>query len=181
MKTKTITLIMTLGILFLFVNCAGNAADARRPAGKNKINSLVNDFRREEGFEIIKLGSFSMNLLRLAVKFSDDGDMDEDDRKAMKALSGIKAMTVVDYEDAPKSVRDRFTARLDRILAGNELLLEAKDDGETVRIYASPAKDSSMVKDIIIHNPSDGALVCFFGTVDVDLIGELAKQSKNMD
>lgn len=172
---------MTLGILFLFANCAGNAADARRPAGKNQINSLVNDFRREEGFDIVKFGSFSMNLIKLAVKLSDGADMDEDDRKAIKALSGIKGMTVVDYEDAQEPVKDRFIVALDRILSGNELLLEAKDDGETVRIYASPTKDSSMVKDIIIHNPSDGALVCFFGTVDMDLIGELAKQSKNMD
>jgi len=90
---------------------------------------------------------------------------------------GIKSMLVVDYDDCPANIKEKFNARMSDELRGCELLMEAKDDGEKVSIYGNTASDGGTISDIIMFVPEDGALICFFGTIDAKDLGDLVESS----
>ena len=64
---------------------------------------------------------------------------------------------------------------------GCELLIEAKDEGEKVSIYGTSSRDGSRISDIVMFAPDDGALICFFGTIDAARLGELAASAGKIE
>ena len=53
--------------------------------------------------------------------------------------------------------------------------MEAKDEGETVRIYGF--EDGDKLRDIILYS-SDGSLISMSGFIGLEHVGELMKQTK---
>ena len=53
--------------------------------------------------------------------------------------------------------------------------MEAKEDGETVRIYG--IDDGNKLRDIILYS-SDGSLISMSGSIGLEHVGELMKQTK---
>lgn len=143
MKKEIITLFLALA------TCLG--AWAGNPA---KIESLVGQYKGHLGFEVVTLGRVGMNMLRSAAILS--GDLDRDEREALKHLSGIKKIVAVDFDDASFTTRASFTEKLEKILAGMELLVEMRDDGDTVRIYG--IDDGSYIRDCVLYS-TDGELL----------------------
>ena len=87
----------------------------------------------------------------------------------------LKRLTVVDFSEATPEKREEFLRRLDRILAGEEILMEAKDGGEKVAIYGRSSKDGSRIEDIIIR--ADDALISVRGSIRADQVGSLMKKA----
>jgi len=83
-------------------------------------------------------------------------------------MDGVKKFVVVDYDDASQKVKDEFNAKVARILEKSEILMEAKDDGDLVKIYGNTSEGGKKVSDLVIYVPNDGALICISGTVDMD-------------
>ena len=157
MKKIFLTLCLALSV--------ASAAWAGSPAGK--LRSLVSSYRSEPGFEVVDLGGLGMSLLKAAARSGADAE----DREALEMLKGIKRMTILDFSDAAADKKEKFLRKARRILSEDDLLMEAKDEEETVRIYGLSSKDGSILEDIILF--TDDALISIRGKIRADQVGEL--------
>ena len=148
--------------------CLASTAWAGNPGGK--IRSLVTSFKGTEGFDVVDLGGPAMLLLKAAARAEVD---DPEDRAAMDLFRSLRRLTVVDFSEAAPEKREKFLRKLDRILAGEEVLMEAKDGGEKVAIYGLTSKDGSRIDDIIIR--ADDALISVHGSIRTDQVEALMK------
>ncbi|MGM9787645.1 MAG: DUF4252 domain-containing protein [Candidatus Cryptobacteroides sp.] len=143
---------------------------------KNDIDSLTKlakEYQNKEGFEVVNLSGFSFSVIRALSAFSD---ADDESEEALKMLKGVKSMLVVDYEEAKKKDKDSFNAKADAIFKDMELLMEAQDEGELVRMYGQISKDGKTLSDFVIYSPGEGALVCFKGKIAMDQAMRLATE-----
>ena len=152
------------------VLCLVPTAWAGNPSGK--IRTLVNDFRDQPGFEVVEMGPVALGLIRAAARGEVKND---DDRKALQVFKDIKRLTVLDFSDADAAHKEKFLRKAKRILADEEMLMEAKDDGETVRIYGL-SNVSDILEDVIIL--AGDALISVHGKIRADLVGELINQAE---
>ena len=152
------------------VLCLVPTAWAGTPTGK--LRTLVNEFRDEPGFEIVDMGPLALGLIRAAARTEAKND---DDRKALQVFKDIKRLTVLDFSDADAAHKEKFLRKAKRILADEEMLMEAKDDGETVRIYGL-SNVSDIREDVIIL--AGDALISVHGKIRADLVGELINQAE---
>ena len=162
MKKILITLLMLVSL--------GTAAWAGEQ--NNQLRNLVSSYKGTEGFDVVDLGGVSLSLLKAAARTAVET---EEDRAALKLFSGLKRLTVVDFSEAAPDVRDKFLRKAQRILNGGEMLMEAKDGGETVRIYGTSSADGSLLEDIAIL--AEDALIFIRGSIRADQIGALMKQA----
>ena len=138
-----------------------------------KLRTLVNEFRDEPGFEVVDMGPVALGLIRAAAHGEVKND---DDRKALQVFKDIKRLTILDFSDAEASRKEKFLRKAQRILADEEILMEAKDDGETVRVYGLSNKAGNILEDIIIL--AGDALISVRGKIRADLVGELVNQAE---
>ena len=151
MKKALLTVIIALA--------AGLSAWAGNPA---KVQNLVNQYKHNEGFEVMSLGRVGTSLIKGAIRLSAET---AEDREAIKIFTNIKRLCIVDFEEAQPEVRARFERKLEKILDGMELIMEVNEDGECVRFYG--VEDGSGIKDCIMYS-SDGALIITEGGIDLD-------------
>ena len=150
--------------------CLASTAWAGNPGGK--IRSLVTSFKGTEGFDVVDLGGPAMLLLKAAARAEVD---DPEDRAAMDLFRSLRRLTVVDFSEAAPEKREKFLRKLDRILEGEEVLMETRDGGEKVAIYGLTSKDGSRIDDIIIR--ADDALISVRGSIRTDQVEALMKQA----
>lgn len=142
--------------------CAGTAA-----SGNTALDNLVNEFKDKGGIEVVAMGPTALSLVKSAAVIA--GDLDKEDRQAVKLFKGIKRLVVVDFEDMNFGPKQEFTAKLDELLGTMSLILEAKDDGDTVRIYGK--EDGDLINDCIIY--ADEALIYVSGGVNMNEVNAL--------
>ena len=162
MKKILITLLMVLSL----------SATAWAEGQNTSLRSLVSSYKETEGFEVVDLGGVSLGLLKAAAR---SAAKTAEDREALKLFDGLKRLTVVDFSDAAVDARDNFLRKATRILASNEMLMEAKDGSETVRIYGTSSADGSLLEDIAIL--AGDALIFIRGSIRTDQIEALMKQA----
>ena len=137
-----------------------------------RLKALVREVRSEENVDVVDIGPVGMRMIRTLAKASAKTP---EDRQALRFLKGIKGIMVVDFEDMEEDrARRRFADKLEKALAGREKFMEAKNDGETVRIYATLDEKSGMLEDLVIFG-DPGTLVCLYGKVPLDMLGEMMK------
>ena len=163
MKKILLTLCMVLSLV--------PTAWAGNPAGK--LRTLVNEFRDEPGFEMVDMGPIALGLIRAAARGEAKT---EEDRKALQIFKDIKHLTVLDFSDAEAARKEKFLRKAKRVLADEEVLMEAKDEGETVRVYGLSNAAGDILEDIIIL--AGDALISVRGKIRADLIGELVNQAE---
>ena len=162
MKKAIITLLVALSTL-----CCAWAGTP------SKILSLARQFEQNDGFEVVRLGRLALSGIRTAASF--DKDLDAEDRAALKAFKGVRSLTIVEFEDASAADKASFLEKLDKILDKMELILEAKDGGETVSIYG--IDDGKRIKDVVLVS-SDGDVISVKGSINLDQIGNLMEVAK---
>lgn len=119
--------------------------------------SLFNQFQGEKGVESVSISPFLMKFARLF--------MDEDD-KNNPMIKGINSVQVLDLEESPKEVQERFAKKVKKLkLNGYETWIQVKEDGETVKIVAKVKDD--MVRELLILQAGDDgcALVLMKGKI----------------
>ena len=99
----------------------------------------------------------------------------EEDRQALEVFRGLKRFTVVDFSEASEHAREAFLRKVNKILAHGDMLMEAKSDGETVRVYGGSTKDDTILEDITIL--AGDVLFCIRGTIRTDQIEALMQQA----
>ena len=92
-----------------------------------------------------------------------------------KVSRWVNGMSILEYDDCPASVREEITEKINRLLKGSELLMEATDDGERVSFYGNYDEKKEIVKDLILYSPDECSLICFFGRIPMNSVYELAK------
>lgn len=122
---------------------------------------------------MVSMGRLGIKLLKGAVALS--GDLDEEDRAALKAFSGIKRLIIMDFEEASAQNKADFNRKVEKILDGMELILEARDSGESLRIYGM--EDGEDIRDCILYS-SDGALIITQGRIGLAHLGELMEMAE---
>lgn len=154
-------LLLTLTILLGPAVFAVSMAQAGNPAGK--MQTLINTYRHEDGFDRVTVGPLGVALLKTVALA--DSDLDKEDREVLRAFDKIKRISILDFEDAAASVKAKFVEKAQKILSGMELILEAKDDGDRLSIYGLDKGDE--IRDCILWDP-DGTLICIRGSVSLD-------------
>ena len=153
------------------VLCLVPTAWAGTPTGK--LRTLMNEFRDEPGFEVVDMGPVALGLIRAAAR----GEVKtEDDRKALQVFKDIKRLTILDFSDAEASRKEKFLRKAKRVLADEEMLLEAKDGGETIRVYGLSNAAGDILEDIVLL--ADDAIISVRGKIRADLIGELVNEAE---
>jgi hypothetical protein len=147
-------------------------AAARAGEQNPQLRSLVSSYKGTEGFEIVDIGGIGLGLLKAAAKSAAETP---EDREALKLFNGLKRLTIVDFSDAAPETREKFLRKANRILQGGEMLMEAKDGDETVRIFGTSSEDGSLLEDIALL--AGDALIFVRGSIRADQIGALMKQA----
>lgn len=140
-------------------------------AGKpEKLERLAKQYKNEDGFEMVSMGRLGMSLFRGVVSLS--GDLDDEDREALKLFTGLNKLIVIDFEDIPAAKKEAFAAKVERILSGMELILEAKDEGDFARIYG--IDNGNKIRDCVLYS-SDGTLIVTRGSLSLKNLRKLVE------
>jgi hypothetical protein len=134
--------------------------------------SLFNQFQGEKGVESVSISPFLMKFARL---FMDD------EAKNNPMIKGIHSVQVLDLEESPKEVQERFAKEVKKLkLNGYETWIQAKEDGETVKIVAKVKND--VVRELLILQAGDDdcALVLMKGKIKRDDIQAVIEDDKIM-
>lgn len=165
-------------VIFIFLLAllplTGMAEKKKEYVRSDKLMSLVSEYKMKDGFEVVKVGSFGLSILKTALRASVTFDDDPEAREVMKLVKGVKKVAVVDYEMTDVKSREAFDSKLKKILGSSGVLAEIKDEGEMVRVYGMLSEDGSELRDFVLHVPEERALICFFGSLSVDAIARLA-------
>jgi hypothetical protein len=162
MKKILITLMMLLSL--------GTVALAGEP--NRQLRNLVSDYRGTQGFDVVDVGGLGLSLLKAAARTAADSP---EDREALRLFNGLKRLTIVDFSEAEPEVKDKFLRKVNRILRSGEMLLEAKDGGETVRIYGTSSDDGNLLEDVALL--AGEALIFVRGSIRADQVAALMKQA----
>ena len=160
-------IIILFGILFsLFLLSGGNLFAQQAKIEKSQIKGLIREYKGKTGFEGINLGSMLLSLAKL----SDDEDA--------AAFKGIKSMTIADLSGCDSQTRGSFKKDFEKLIGTAQVLMEARDEGEAVRMYGNCLPDGSTIENLIIYCEEDCTLICLWGTIDSKNIEMAADEVK---
>ena len=164
-------------LIILASVATGAPAQAATPSidyGK-RVTSLMKEYSLNTDFQCVNLGSLGLAIVRRAIRKSGDKDALE----LLDLMKDVKQVTIASFADCDPDVRTRFESRLSKVLTKDFLLVEAKDAGEKVQIFAIPDDDGENISDLIISAPRSGAVICVRGKVNVqDVATFLESKSK---
>lgn len=149
---KKLLILFTLSGLFT-LSCS---------AGPGSVQTLINQYRHNEGFEHISMGPLALSLVKGAVLL--DG-ADQEDLALLNAFRKIRKVSILSFEDASADVKERFVQHVRAFLDGMELILEAKDEGNHLSIYG--VDEEGRIRDCVLFDPS-GTLICVRGTLNLE-------------
>ena len=159
-------------ILGLMVPMLAAAATFGNRASKNRIGSFIADCRHYEGAEVVHLGSFATSLGKGILKIVSIDDPEA--REMLKMIKDVRSLYVLSYEDCTNSVKAKVNSRLEKMLEGSQMLMEAKDGEDKMRIYGIVDEDGEKVSDFILHTPSECAVICILGSISTEAIAKIA-------
>ena len=159
-------------ILGLMVPMLAAAATFGNRASKNRIGSFIADCRHYEGAEVVHLGSFATSLGKGILKIVSIDDPEA--REMLKMIKDVRSLYVLSYENCSKSVHAKVNSRLEKMLEGSQMLMEAKDGDDKMRIYGIVDEDGEKVSDFILHTPSECAVICILGSISTEAVAKLA-------
>lgn len=155
--------------MLLLLPIAGFAQKDATSAAIDKIMKEADAYSGKPGFEVLSLGPAELGLTRSLAKLAArlDEDDDEDLEEALILLDGLKKILIVDYEDASARDKDSFNRKIRKILDPLDLLMEAKDEGETVKIYGKSSENGEEIRNFVLFCPEDGDLICIKGNLSL--------------
>ena len=154
----------------LLVPVMSLAMDPGGKISKVKVSSLASQYRGKQGVEVIEIGRLGTALLKGVAAMADGND--KDTREALMALKGIKGLTIISYEDAQAELKQKINGKVEKMLSGVDLLMEAKDEGETMRIYGTYSEKTGKVSDVAMFSPTEGTFIFLVGSFNLDDISK---------
>ena len=158
---------------FLFPVLA-SAWTPEKTLSKRDITSVIAQCRQYEGTEVVQIGSFGTGAIKGIVRIAAQSDPDA--REALKLMKGLRGISIFEFEDCSAADKERIVGKLDRVFSGSDLLIEASDGSEKMKIYGVFDEQSGTVQDFVLYAPSDCALICLFGSISMDAIAQLVSK-----
>ena len=56
--------------------------------------------------------------------------------------------------------------------------MEARDGGDSVRIFGVTDGDGSVLRDVVVHAPGSSTLICLFGSLPMETLAKLTGDGK---
>jgi len=152
----------------------GNA-DARK-RNVSDMTELIREYKGHEDFEYISVGNFLLSLAKGMAKSEARGDSDM--IAGLSLLDGIKHITIADYSDCRQGVKAAFTADVRRILEDMDLIMEAKSDDSTMKIYGSMNASASVLNGLVLYTPQEETVICIDGKISIDDLGAIVADAR---
>ena len=147
-----------IATLALIIVCQGIFAQ--------NIDTLFEKFSKEQQAESVSIPPFMMSLGKL---FMSDEDL--------SIAKGIHSLRILDLEDCPTTVKERFSEQVNKLhLEGYEPMIQVNEDGEKVRIFALPYKDSIKELLLVCSGKDDCALIQMKGKIKKEDIAQLVNE-----
>lgn len=147
-----------IATLALIIVCQGIFAQ--------NIDTLFEKFSKEQRAESVSIPPFMMSLGKL---FMSDEDL--------SIAKGICSLRILDLEDCPTNVKERFSEQVNKLhLEGYEPMIQVNEDGEKVRIFALPYKDSIKELLLVCSGKDDCALIQMKGKIKKEDIAQLVNE-----
>lgn len=159
-------------IFGLMVPMLASAATFGNRANDKRIGNFIADCRSYEGAEVVHLGSFATSIGKGVLKIASIDDPEANE--VLELIKDVRSLYVFNYEDCSKSVKEKVNGRLQKMLVGSQVLLEAKDGEDKVVIYGIVDEEEGKIKDFILHTPSECAVICILGSISADALAKLA-------
>lgn len=141
--------------------------------------TIINDYRGSQGIDIVNVGAIGTTALKGIIKASLRTEADKDADDIIKMMKGINRITIVDFGDCSKQVKDEMNLRIGKTLGHSDLLIEARDNGEdsgSMKMYGVVNDNASTIKDFVLYDEQGCALICIFGTISMDAVARLAAE-----
>lgn len=170
--------LVTLAVIVVGLLAGSEAAASAAPAAQtDKLSALVRSYSDCDGVDVVKVGNLGTSLLRNLIRASVMEDIGDPDARAILGLiRDIKGITIMDYEGAPKRVKDAINAEIGAIYSKKEnLLMEVKDEGDKMYIFAASDAKGADLKDLVLYTPTDGAIIWIKGKISAEAIARLAR------
>lgn len=158
-------------ILCLWTTAFASMAGNRNTDTRNIINT-IREYKHVSGIHVISVGKLGMGLAKVVANMAAES---EEEKAALAILDGINKVVVVDYEDASEAKQKELNSRLSRLFNKAELILEVKDEEDTVNIYGTSCGGGESIDDLMIFIPEDYTLVCVLGSISAERIADLIK------
>lgn len=152
-------------ILSLILPLAACTGTSKKSEVNEALTKAITECKQYEGATVLELGS-ATNLLKGIVGLA--GGNDEETKKALNAIKDVDELTVLTFEDCSEEDKKIITDKLESILDKVEVLMEASDNGEQVRIYGTSKKGTTLVNDVIVYVPKECTVVCMFGSISLE-------------
>ena len=144
--------------------------------GRNtRVSAIVSELSMAEGTNVVQMGSIATSLLKKLIARSVDLNNPEE-AAFLEAIKGVKRFTIIEYGDCDENTKDRLVRRLGRALPEEDILMDIKDGGQSMRLYGVVSEDGRTLKDFILHSPEGNALICMFGTISLDGISKFIEE-----
>lgn len=156
-----------IATLMALISLSG-AAQTQGQDIKKELDELVKSYEKQAGFKAVSAGKFMMSLARAAAR--------SESKEASEAIKNIDNMLIVSFEGMSPENKAAVAAKLEAVLGKTELLMEAQEKEETVRIYGRTHEQK--IYDLMIYTPGMYALVCLFGSLDVADMPQVVKEYK---
>ncbi|WP_178795043.1 DUF4252 domain-containing protein [Bacteroidaceae bacterium] len=131
------------------------------------INSLFNEFGSEKNADCVKVSSFMMSIGKMFAGHDKDAEI----------IGKIKSIRVLDLDDCPTNVKERFNKKANKLsLDGYEELMRVNDDGDKVRILMKTKKEVIRELLLVCTGNDDCTLVQINGKFTKDDIDQLVNQ-----
>lgn len=161
-------------LLLLPLTAAAASPEGRVP--KTKIATFISEYRHCEGVEVVRLGRVSTAALKGVIRVAARKENDPDARDFLKLMRHVKSLYVFEYEDCKPSLREQINRRLSRALGESELLMEANDAGDRMRIYGLYDERTDSVRDFVVFSPSECTLICLFGSIPMETVSNILNE-----
>lgn len=148
---KRIFTVILLGLLF---------SAAVLPAAAQDAGSLYSRYAGMPGAESVSVGKFWINLAKLIVAFGQDdaGMTDSEADIALKTLSHISSVKVLDLSGCDGKVLERFSKDADECSTeGYSLLAKVRDDGDDLRVFVR--KKDGVIREMLVVSAGDDPAV----------------------
>lgn len=131
------------------------------------INGLFNEFGHEKNADCVKISSFMMSLGRMFAGNDKDTEI----------MGKIKSMRVMDLEECPQSVKERFNRKVNRLdLHDYEELMRVNDEGEKVKVLMRMKKETIRELVFVCTGKDDCTLVQINGKFTKEDIDKLINE-----
>ncbi len=153
----------TVCICALVLLCVFSAAAKDKHQTFNQLCKVAKQVDKIEGVESFKIGGLLMTAFKAMAKAEMKSEDDDDSALSAEALKNLSAMLMVDFSEASERNRTDIANRFSAVLEEDaDLIMEAYDEGEQVRMYGKVDEEKGIVEDMVIFC-SDGSLMAFCG------------------